>query len=199
METKYNLLTRLLKNIKNVVNPDGSVAGSGGVLVVHEVTNTLLNGVLPNIDGYEFTQGISGESDSRFSFPLDIGELSLADIIVLISGKKVNYDHLNYENGKLEISMGSATASESVITGLTITITSKGVLDHTYAEIKAAPLSVIHANEEDEAHVYYANRFYHYNDLFFINADGEGYACETEADYPYHLYEPLGEDSGPIE
>ena len=30
METKYNLLTRLLKNIKNVVNPDGSIAESGG-------------------------------------------------------------------------------------------------------------------------------------------------------------------------
>lgn len=37
MESKYNLLTRLLNNIKNVVNPDGSVAGSGGVLVVHVV------------------------------------------------------------------------------------------------------------------------------------------------------------------
>ena len=37
-ETKYNLLTRLLKNIKNVVTPDGNVAGSGGsggMLVVH--------------------------------------------------------------------------------------------------------------------------------------------------------------------
>lgn len=34
MESKYNLLTRLLKNIKNVVNPDGSVAGSGEVFVV---------------------------------------------------------------------------------------------------------------------------------------------------------------------
>lgn len=45
METKYNLLTRLLKNIKNVVNPDGSIAGSGsgsgGVLVVHDVIGTL--------------------------------------------------------------------------------------------------------------------------------------------------------------
>lgn len=38
MESKYNLLTRLLKNIKNVVTPDGNVAGSGGsggMLVVH--------------------------------------------------------------------------------------------------------------------------------------------------------------------
>ena len=49
METKYNLLTRLLKNIKNVVNPDGSVAGSGGVLVAHVVTEetVALSGTLP--------------------------------------------------------------------------------------------------------------------------------------------------------
>ena len=42
MESKYNLLTRLLKNIKNVVNPDGSLAVSGGgVLVVMDEDNTL--------------------------------------------------------------------------------------------------------------------------------------------------------------
>lgn len=41
MESKYNLLTRLLNNIKNVVTPDGNVAGSGGVLVVHDVDGTL--------------------------------------------------------------------------------------------------------------------------------------------------------------
>jgi len=40
MESKYNLLTRLLKNIKNVVNPDGSIAGGGsGVLVVHVIND----------------------------------------------------------------------------------------------------------------------------------------------------------------
>lgn len=153
---------------------------------MHEVTNTLLNGVLPNIDGYEFTQGILGEesTDSRFSFPLDIGELSLTDIVVLISEEKVSSDHLNYENGKLEISMHSA-ANESAITGLTITVTSKGMLDHTYAEIKAAPLSVIHASEGDEAIVSFVQGFYHDNGLFFIDDGHVDYACETEADYPY--------------
>ena len=41
-ETKYNLLTRLLKNIKNVVNPDGSVAGSGGAVAhaTYEIDET---------------------------------------------------------------------------------------------------------------------------------------------------------------
>lgn len=38
METKYNLLTRLLKNIKNVVTPDGGVAGNGGGVPVVGMT-----------------------------------------------------------------------------------------------------------------------------------------------------------------
>lgn len=34
MESKYNLLTKLLKNLKNIVTPDGGIKG-GGVLVVN--------------------------------------------------------------------------------------------------------------------------------------------------------------------
>ena len=46
MESKYNLLTRLLKNIKNVITPDGSVAGSGGGVMVVHATDDAVTGDL---------------------------------------------------------------------------------------------------------------------------------------------------------
>lgn len=42
-ETKYNLLTRLLKDLRNQVSTSGDIGGNsnGGVLVVHDIDGTL--------------------------------------------------------------------------------------------------------------------------------------------------------------
>ena len=154
MESKYNLLTRLLKNIKNVVNPDGSVAGSGGVMIVHEVEHrdqVFLDGTLPNVDGYAFR--ISGDKEITayyLDISVDLDDVDIESICISI-GDTIYHGFsqaVTYTSGTLTIRVGGRNygyTSESELQGLNIAVyTLSIVLDKTYKEIADAGFAVLH-------------------------------------------------------
>lgn len=91
-ETKYNLLTRLLKDLRNQVSSSGDIGGksNGGTLVVHEVVDgdVLLDSPISEVDGYRFYTAERDVGDNLnpmfycIDFNLDVE--SLDDLVVRI-------------------------------------------------------------------------------------------------------------------
>jgi len=206
MESKYNLLTRLLKNIKNVVNPDGSLAG--GTMIVHEVEQrgeTFLEGTLPNVDGYAWSES---EKDGKcyVSVAVDLADVELFDVTVSIGDNYYSVDNndLSYLNGTLTIEVGQkgigryGYTSEEEIAGLNIAVyTGSIVLDKTYKEIADAGFAVLHLVAEGGTNlkplVFFGFSEENGARIVFEGDIGvDSYIAETENDYPVLVQENSG-------
>lgn len=200
MESKYNLLTRLLKNIKNVITPEGGVAGSGGgVLVVHEVEQrgkVFLEGTLPNVDGYAWrTETEDGKNVYYIDINADLSDVDLATLQVNIGDNSINnvgMTRLTYADGTLHIKAGWSGQSygydiigkESDAEGQPIVAyTTKTTLDKTYKEIADAGFAVLHL-VRNATEVYYLTFLSNGWVSFEIRNYIRNYATKTENDYP---------------
>ena len=211
MESKYNLLTRLLKNIKNVVNPDGSIAGSGsGVLVVHETQHqgeVLLSGTLPNFSGYAWrTVTESNKEKYYINVAADLDDVDTDKMVVILSknGLSIQIDNkdikrLYYDTGVLYILIGwsgnshgySVLNTESDVTGAVMTVYT-GVdtrLDKTYKEITDAGFCVLD-RLFDGRHFIAPMISFEFDEAnggiveFGTELAVLSYTCSTENDYP---------------
>ena len=194
MESKYNLLTRLLKNIKNVITPDGGVAGSGGVMIVHEVEQqgeVFLEGTLPNVDGYAFR--ISGDkqiTEYYLDISVDLDDVDIKSICISI-GDTIYPGFsraVTYTSGTLTIIVGGRNygyTSESELQGLNIAVyTGLTTLDKTYKEIADAGFAVLHDVVEG-TYVHPLAGFGSSEGGYIVAfMDSGSYIASTENDYP---------------
>ena len=206
MESKYNLLTRLLKNIKNVVKPDGSLAG--GTMIVHEVEQrgeTFLEGTLPNVDGYAWrTETEYGKNVHYIDVNVDLSDVDLATLQVNIGDNSrvvvinnVGMTRLVYADGTLHIKAGwsgqtygydvidkESDAEGQPIVAYTMEIT----LDKTYKEIADAGFAVLHAPDAVTAvtvvHPLAGVGFLEGHGYIIDFTESSSYVAETENDYP---------------
>lgn len=201
MESKYNLLTRLLKNIKNVITPDGGVAGSGGgLMIVHEVERrgeVLIEGTLPNVDGYAWrTETENGKYVYYIDINADLSDVDLATLQVNIGDNRINnvgMTRLTYADGMLHIKASWSGQSygydiigkESDAEGQPIVAyTTETTLDKTYKEIADAGFAVLHVADAGTA-VDPLEGFGFFDGRYVIAFSHSGsYIASTENDYP---------------
>lgn len=180
-ETKYNLLTRLLKDLRNQVSSSGDIGGKSngdGVMVVHEVTElgeVLLTGTLPNLSGYSWrTETEEGNTNIEL-YIIDVAvermPMNLDDAVVIIydGDYPVQIDNtgdikrLNWDAGVLSILVGwsgklfghDTFNNESEVAGLVMTVYASvdTRLDKTYKEIADAGFCVLDILDGGHHHI----------------------------------------------
>ena len=211
-ETKYNLLTRLLKDLRNQVSSSGYIGGKsdGGVMVVHEVTElgeVLLTGTLPNFSGYSWrTETESNHENYYIDVAVNMDDVDTDKAVVIINDGHYNIridnnefrKRLNYDTGVLSILVGWSGNSlgypvmnrESELTGGVMTVYSSvdTRLDKTYKEITDAGFCVLDLLVD--GHRYFAPVYgFEFDEenggrVEFGSAAEFLYTCSTENDYP---------------
>ena len=167
MESKYNLLTRLLKNIKNVITPDGGVAGSGGgVPVVHVVTEetVALFCTLPDVAGYQWfprESSPSGEVTEGPFIQIDYDASVLIPGVFIKRTSWINWklaSHVINSGGKIKIDVSEfgtdgAYPIEDDFAGALIKVVSESStrLDKTYKELVDSGFFVAHFETDPNA------------------------------------------------
>lgn len=206
-------MTRLLKDLRNQVSSSGDIGGNsdGGVMIVHEVERrgeVLIEGTLPNVDGYAWrTETENGKYVYYIDINADLSDVDLAALQVNIGGNVINnvgMDRLTYADGTLHIKAGWSGQSygykiigeESDIEGQPIVAyTAETTLDKTYKEIVDAGFAVLHI-DNDGTYVHPLAFFNFYPRGGFIGfLDAGTYIASTENDYP--VLADLGTPMGP--
>lgn len=213
-ETKYNLLTRLLKDLRNQVSSSGDIGGKsdgGSVMLVHEVTElgeVLLTGTLPNLSGYAWRETKTSNKEMYIiDVAADLDDVDIDKAVVIINDGhySIRIDNngdikrLNYDTGVLSILVywtGDSKGydlfySESEVTGLVMTVYASldTRLDKTYKEITDAGFCVLELLDIGHHHIAPMNGF-EFDEVkggvveFNMGLATLEYTCSTENDYP---------------